>query len=122
MTNSPPILGPDGRPLPRRPITVEVAGGTPHWRRSHVEQIGIRERATRTDQLRCERIIEAWNKRPSYEWSPAIGTALTAGYRWLSVYSRAAVRSPLSTWNASIACRHRLSNGCRCPVIPGTRW
>ena len=32
------------------------------------------------------RIIEAWNKRPTHEWSPAIGTALTAGYRWLSVY------------------------------------
>jgi hypothetical protein len=31
-------------------------------------------------------IIEAWNATPTHDWSPAIGTALKSGYRWLDVY------------------------------------
>jgi hypothetical protein len=31
-------------------------------------------------------IIEAWNAAPTHDWSPAIGTALKSGYRWLDVY------------------------------------
>jgi hypothetical protein len=34
-------------------------GGTPHWRRGHVAARELRARATRADQLRCGRIIEA---------------------------------------------------------------
>jgi hypothetical protein len=61
-------------------------GGTPHWRRRHVELRSIREKATIADCRRCERIVEAWNRRPSHDWSPTIGAALKAGYHWLSVY------------------------------------
>jgi hypothetical protein len=61
-------------------------GGTPHWRRHHVELRSIREKAAIAERRRCERIVEAWNRRPSHDWSPTIGAALKAGYRWLSVY------------------------------------
>jgi hypothetical protein len=27
-----------------------------------------------------------WNAAPTHDWSPAIGTALKAGYRWLDAY------------------------------------
>jgi hypothetical protein len=49
-------------------------GGNPHWRRRHVELTAIRERATIADRLRCGRIIEAWNKQRTHEWSPAMTT------------------------------------------------
>jgi hypothetical protein len=61
-------------------------GGTPHWRRGYISARALRECATVADRLRCERIVAAWNRRPNHDWSPAIGTALTAGYRWLDVY------------------------------------
>jgi hypothetical protein len=34
----------------------------------------------------CTAIVERWNAAPTHDWSPAIGTALKAGYRWLDVY------------------------------------
>jgi hypothetical protein len=34
----------------------------------------------------CTAIVERWSAAPTHDWSPAIGTALTAGYRWLDVY------------------------------------
>jgi hypothetical protein len=49
-------------------------GGNPHWRRRHVELTAIRERATIADRLRCGRIIEAWNRQRTHEWSPAMTT------------------------------------------------
>jgi hypothetical protein len=90
----------------------------------------LRERATQADQLRCERIIEAWNKRPTHEWSPAIGRALTAGYRWLSVYCQqvAAVdlqsidRHPLAaitTLILTLRCERCLAPG-HCPSCAGS--
>jgi hypothetical protein len=30
--------------------------------------------------------VERWNAAPTHDWSPAMGTALKSGYRWLDVY------------------------------------
>jgi hypothetical protein len=35
---------------------------------------------------RSMQLVERWNSAPTHDWSPAIGTALKAGYRWLDVY------------------------------------
>jgi hypothetical protein len=43
-------------------------------------------KASAAERERCARIVERWNDRPTHDWSPAIGTALKAGYRWLDVY------------------------------------
>jgi hypothetical protein len=61
-------------------------GGTPHWRRSHLAWLQAAARASAAERERCAAIIERWNAAPTHDWSPAIGTALKAGYRWLDVY------------------------------------
>jgi hypothetical protein len=33
------------------------------------------------ERERCAAIVERWNAAPTHDWSPAIGTALKAGYR-----------------------------------------
>jgi hypothetical protein len=38
------------------------------------------------ERERCAAVVERWNAAPTHDWSPAIGTALKAGYRWLDVY------------------------------------
>jgi len=61
-------------------------GGNPHWRRGHLERLHAATKLTAAERARCVAIIESWNAAPTHDWSPAIGTALTAGYRWLEVY------------------------------------
>ena len=61
-------------------------GGTPHWRRARVEANRLREEVTAAERERCAAIVEAWNAHPTCDWSPALGTALKAGHRWLAVY------------------------------------
>jgi hypothetical protein len=57
-----------------------------------VAKLPIRERgykprqASAAERERCAAIVERWNAAPTHDWSPAIGTALKAGYRWLDVY------------------------------------
>jgi hypothetical protein len=58
-------------------------GGNPHWRRGHLERLQEAGRASAKERRRCERIVEAWNAAPTADWSPAIATALKAGYRWV---------------------------------------
>jgi hypothetical protein len=62
-------------------------GGTPHWRRGHLAWLQAKARTSGAERERCAAIIERWNAAPTHDWSPAIGTALKAGYRWLDVYS-----------------------------------
>ena len=61
-------------------------GRDTHWRRHHVELRGLREKATAAERRRCELLVQAANNRPSQDWSPTVGAALKAGYRWLNVY------------------------------------
>jgi hypothetical protein len=49
-----------------------------------------REAAER--RAHCEAIVARWNSAPTHDWSPSIGTVMTAGYRWLEVYCPAAIR------------------------------
>jgi hypothetical protein len=80
--------------------------------------------------------VARWNAAPTHDWSPAIGTALKAGYRWLDVYCAgwqqvrlidlAAVdvhpqawRSILQGW---VHCRYSLLDdpqfeNCRCGLL-----
>jgi hypothetical protein len=43
-------------------------------------------RTTAAERARCAAIVERWNEQTTHDWSPAIGTALKAGYRWIDVY------------------------------------
>jgi hypothetical protein len=61
-------------------------GGTPHWRRGHLAWLQAAARTSAAERERCTEIVERWNAAPTHNWSPAIGTALKAGYRWLDVY------------------------------------
>jgi hypothetical protein len=61
-------------------------GGTPHWRRGHLAWLQAAARTSAAERERCAAIVERWNAAPTHDWSPAIGTALKAGYRWLDVY------------------------------------
>jgi hypothetical protein len=61
-------------------------GSTPHWRRGHLAWLQAAARTSAAERQRCAAIVERWNAAPTHDWSPAIGTALTAGYRWLDVY------------------------------------
>jgi hypothetical protein len=61
-------------------------GGTPHWRRGHLAWLQATARTSTAERERCSAIVERWNAAPTHDWSPAIGTALNAGYRWLDVY------------------------------------
>jgi hypothetical protein len=61
-------------------------GGTPHWRRGHLAWLQAAARTSAAERERCAAVVERWNAAPTHDWSPAIGTALKAGYRWLDVY------------------------------------
>jgi hypothetical protein len=61
-------------------------GGTPHWRRGHLAWLQAAARTSAAERGRCAAVVERWNAAPTHDWSPAIGTALKAGYRWLDVY------------------------------------
>jgi hypothetical protein len=61
-------------------------GGTPHWRRGHLAWLQATAKTSAAERERCTAIVERWNAAPTPDWSPAIGTALKAGYRWLDVY------------------------------------
>jgi hypothetical protein len=61
-------------------------GGTPHWRRGHLEWLQATARTTAAERERCAAIVESWKAAPTHDWRRAIGTALKAGYRWLDVY------------------------------------
>jgi hypothetical protein len=62
------------------------------WAAHHIGEVGTwrgYQAAARTSAAEPERyiaIVERWNAAPTHDWSPAIGTALKAGYRWLDVY------------------------------------
>jgi hypothetical protein len=43
-------------------------------------------RAADERRAHCEAIVARWNAAPTHDWSPSIGTVLTAGYRWLKAY------------------------------------
>ena len=43
-------------------------------------------RAAEERRSHCEAIVARWNAAPTHDWSPSIGTVLTAGYRWLEAY------------------------------------
>jgi hypothetical protein len=60
--------------------------GTPHWRRGYLAWLQAAARTSAAERERCATIVERWNAAPTHDWSPAIGTALKAGYRWLDVY------------------------------------
>jgi hypothetical protein len=60
--------------------------GTPHWRRGHLAWLQAAARTSAAERERCAVIVKRWNAAPTHDWSPAIGTALKAGYRWLDVY------------------------------------
>jgi hypothetical protein len=49
-----------------------------------------REAAER--RAHCEAIVARWNAAPTHDWSPSIGTVLTAGYRWLEAYCPGCIR------------------------------
>jgi hypothetical protein len=70
----------------------DAMGGTPHQRRSHLAWMQAAVRTTAAERERCAAIVESWNAAPTHDWSPAIGTALRAGYRWLDAYCPAAAR------------------------------
>jgi hypothetical protein len=61
-------------------------GGTPHWRRGHLAWLQATTKTSAAERERCTVIVERWSAAPTHDWSPAIGAALTAGYRWLDVY------------------------------------
>jgi hypothetical protein len=61
-------------------------GGTPHWRRGRLAWLQAAARTSAAERKRCAAIVERWNAAPTHDWSPAIGTAVKAGYRWLDVY------------------------------------
>jgi hypothetical protein len=61
-------------------------GGTPHWRRGHLAWLQAAAKTSAAERERCAAIAERWNAAPTHDWSPAIGTALKAGYRWLDFY------------------------------------
>jgi hypothetical protein len=46
----------------------------------------LRPRRAQPSGNAAPRSLERWNAAPTHDWSPAIGTALKAGYRWLDVY------------------------------------
>jgi hypothetical protein len=52
----------------------------------HLAWLSAAARTTAAERERCAAIVERWNEQPTYDWSPAIGTALKAHYRWLDVY------------------------------------
>jgi hypothetical protein len=74
------------RPTFERMRKRSAMGGTPQLatRASGVAASGGQGERCRTRALRD--IVERWNAAPTHDWSPAIGTALKAGYRWLDVF------------------------------------
>jgi len=86
-------------------------GGTPHWRRRHVELRGLREKATAAERRRCEQLVEAWNKRPSQDWSPTVGAALKAGCAppAASCCARPLGQSPSRVGRSLIGARRRIA-------------
>jgi hypothetical protein len=63
-----------------------MGGGIPHWRRGHLAWLQAAAKTSAAERERCVAIVECWNAAPTHDSSPAIGTALKAGYRWLDVY------------------------------------
>jgi hypothetical protein len=61
-------------------------GGAPHLRREHLAWLQAAAKTGAAERERCAAIVERWNAAPTHDWSPAVGTALKAGYRWLDVY------------------------------------
>jgi hypothetical protein len=61
-------------------------GGTPHWCRGHLLWLQATARTSAAERKRCAAIVDRWNAAPTHDWSPAMGTALKAGCRWLDVY------------------------------------
>jgi hypothetical protein len=63
--------------------------GGNNWRRDELKQQLALERAAHARQARCVETCRAWNERIARggdpDPSPAIGTALTAGFRWLQI-------------------------------------
>src|SRR5262249_18977506 len=55
-------------------------------RRPQMQQDLADAQASADRRARCEAIVARWNAAPMHDWSPAIGTVLTAGYRWLEAY------------------------------------
>jgi hypothetical protein len=60
-------------------------GGTPHWRRGYLAWLQAAANMGAAERVSCIAIVERWNAALTHDWSPAIGTALKAGYRWLDV-------------------------------------
>jgi hypothetical protein len=67
-------------------VAAERDGGTPHWRWGHLAWLQAAAGKSAAERERCAAIVECWNAAPTHDWSPAIGTALKAVYRWLDVY------------------------------------
>src|SRR5690242_19867093 len=61
-------------------------GGRLHWRHDYLRERDARDRASTAERARCAAIVDRWNAEPTHDWSPAIGTALKAGYSWLEVH------------------------------------
>jgi hypothetical protein len=61
-------------------------GGTPHWRGRHLAWLQAAAKTSAAERERCAAIVERWNAVPTHDWSPAVSTALKAGYRWLDIY------------------------------------
>jgi hypothetical protein len=64
----------------------DAMGATPHWRRGHLARLQAVFQTSAAERDRCAAIVERWNAAPTHDWSPAIGTALKADYRWLDVF------------------------------------
>jgi hypothetical protein len=84
-------------------------GGTPRWRRGHLTWLQATARTSAAERERCTRIVETWNAAPTHDWSPAIGTALKAGYRWLDVYCAGCQQVSRSISPQSTSIRRRAS-------------
>jgi hypothetical protein len=55
-------------------------------RTPQMQQALVDARQAAERRARCEAIVARWNAAPTHDWSPSIGTVLTAGYRWLEAY------------------------------------
>jgi hypothetical protein len=66
--------------------SADAMGGAPHLRREHLAWLQAAAKTGAAERERCAAIVERWNAAPTHDWSPAVGTALKAGYRWLDVY------------------------------------
>jgi hypothetical protein len=61
-------------------------GGTPHWRGGHLAWLSAAAKISVAKRERCAAIVGRWNAAPTHDWSPTIGSALKACYRWVDVY------------------------------------